>query len=109
MNLITIIEAAKLFPTRNGKHPAAKTVRRWIKEGVKGVKLKGSRVGGFFYTTPEWVKEFEDRCSGRKPEVSSRERKERNQRAREILISRWGYVPRDQAAGRKAKATVGSE
>lgn len=55
---ITLTEAAKLFPMRNGKHPHIVTLRRWILTGSRGVKLKGSRIGGQWYTSADWVEEF---------------------------------------------------
>ena len=56
--LLPLHDAAKLFPQKNGKHPHVITIRRWILQGSRGVKLGGSRIGGQWFTSDAAVCEF---------------------------------------------------
>lgn len=58
-SLIRLTDAAKHFPSNsNGKRPHILTIRRWILSGSRGTRLQGVRVGGQWYTSPEWIAEF---------------------------------------------------
>lgn len=91
--LITIAEAAKLFPARNGKRPHIKSIRRRILKGAGGVKLRAVRDGGRWYTTEEWVREFQEKYTaaslpGNCPHPAAL--LERHDRAKERLLRRYG-------------------
>ena len=55
---ITLAEAAKLLPLKCGKRRHVKTLIRWIRHGVRGVKLAGRRLGNDWYTTPAALEQF---------------------------------------------------
>ena len=43
-----------------GKRPHIQTVRRWIKKGVRGIRLEASFVNGQYLTSTSAVKEYID-------------------------------------------------
>ena len=55
---ISLGEAARLLPARNGKRVHTKSIARWITAGVDGVRLKGWKAGRTWMTTPAAVEEF---------------------------------------------------
>jgi hypothetical protein len=60
---ISLADACRLLPSRNGKPPHLYTVRRWASHGVKGtdgklVRLRAFRVGRTWYTRRAWISEF---------------------------------------------------
>lgn len=79
-----------------GREPSIASVKRWIRDGSRGVKL---RVGGplhFRFTRPEWIEEFLLQCGNAKTEnqiqteavIASTESAER---AREKLANVYGF------------------
>jgi hypothetical protein len=42
---------AKIAESRTGKRPAPATIWRWLRKGVRGVKLNGVLLGGSWLTT----------------------------------------------------------
>lgn len=53
----TIAEIARLARKPNGKHFSVAAVHGWIKQGIRGVKLPASRVGGTYYISAlEWLR-----------------------------------------------------
>ena len=57
--LITLREAAKLFPRRRrGKRPHFSTLWRWALRGVRGIKLEVISVGDTLCTTREALEAF---------------------------------------------------
>jgi hypothetical protein len=55
----TVSQAARLFPTVNGKTVDPSTVWRWVNKGVRGIKLQCERVGGRIVITDEAIHEFQ--------------------------------------------------
>lgn len=51
---LLVREACAILPGR----PHLNTVRRWMNDGVNGVKLRSTRFGGKRLTTEEWCDEF---------------------------------------------------
>lgn len=75
-DLVTLTEATKVFPSRNGKRTHFTTVLRWCKRGIRGVKLESWRVGGTLYTSLQAIQRFVDALSGTtRPEPSESEQK----------------------------------
>jgi hypothetical protein len=63
--LITLEEAVRLRPEGRGGRPThVSTVYRWIKTGVRGVRLEGLRLGGRLHTSREALQRFADRLTG---------------------------------------------
>lgn len=58
MNAITATEATRLIPTRNGKKVNRRTVIRWIRKGVRGVRLEGWKDGELWLTTLDAIDAF---------------------------------------------------
>ncbi|HWA98588.1 MAG TPA: DUF1580 domain-containing protein [Pirellulales bacterium] len=63
LDLITLIEAAKLLPRRNGKKFHVITIKRWIRVGCRGVRLRAWKVGHEWFTTREALADFQDACT----------------------------------------------
>jgi hypothetical protein len=66
----------------NGRLIGPRTVWRWKLQGLGGVRLRTTKVGGVVYTCDRWVREFFDReepKSGVKP-ASPTERARRERR-----------------------------
>ena len=59
LKLIPITDAAKLFPTRNGKALELRSIRRRILRGCRGVRLRAIRDGHQWFTTEDWVADFQ--------------------------------------------------
>ena len=51
---LPIAEAAQKLPNP----PCVHTVRRWIKDGVRGRRLEGNLIGGRWYVTGEALEKF---------------------------------------------------
>jgi hypothetical protein len=80
--LLTLSQAAALFPPRRGNAKVAtSTLWRWYTRGSRGVRLEVARVGGAVYTTREAIRDFVVARSGATPSApqssgpSSRSRK----------------------------------
>ena len=61
--LISLEDAAKMFPKAGGGHVHAKTVRNWITNGYHGIRLDGAQVGSKFYTTADALRSFSRRLN----------------------------------------------
>ena len=55
---ISLGEASRLLPARNGKRINTKSLARWITAGVDGVRLRGWKAGRTWMTTPAAVEKF---------------------------------------------------
>ncbi len=59
--LISLREAARSLPRRRrGKRPSVSCLHRWAGEGLHGVRLRVTAVGGTRCTTEAWLREFFD-------------------------------------------------
>jgi len=54
-NHLPIVQAVE---KATGKRPHIQTVRRWIKKGVRGIRLEASFVNGQYLTSTSAVKEY---------------------------------------------------
>lgn len=62
--LVLLKDAGSLFPARSGGRFIHKnTLYRWANVGIRGHRLRVTRVGRFIYTSPAWVEEFLAGCS----------------------------------------------
>jgi hypothetical protein len=64
--LISLKDAAKLFPKAGGGHIHSKTVKNWITHGYQGIKLEGAQVGSKFYTTTDALRRFSEQLNERR-------------------------------------------
>lgn len=95
--LLTLAEAAKLIPGRNGRKIHVKSLRRWIVAGVRGARLQAVRVGGVWMTSQAWLDAFAAASTASAlgtpcppPPVFS----EAHERAVKVLAARYGiHVP----------------
>jgi len=62
-NGISLSEAATLLPRKNGKKLHVMTIKRWIIQGCRGVRLEGRRIGNDWFTTPEALVQFQVDCT----------------------------------------------
>lgn len=65
--LVSLEDAAKMFPKPGGGHIHPKTVKNWITQGYQGITLEGAQVGSKFYTTKDALRLFSQRLSERRP------------------------------------------
>jgi len=65
--LVSLEDAAKMFPKPGGGHIHPKTVKNWITQGYQGIVLEGAQVGSKFYTTKDALRLFSQRLSERRP------------------------------------------
>jgi hypothetical protein len=65
--LISLEDAAKMFPKPGGGHIHPKTVKNWIVQGYQGIMLEGAQVGSKFYTTIDALRLFSRQLSARRP------------------------------------------
>ena len=70
-DLISLADACKLLPTRDGKEVSPETVYCWATRGLRGHTLETWRVGGRRCTTEAALEKFVQATSG-KPEDSQR-------------------------------------
>jgi hypothetical protein len=61
--LISLADATKLLPPRQGRKPHVMTVKRWIVKGTNNVFLAAQKVGGCWFTTERWIEEFCIACT----------------------------------------------
>lgn len=61
--LLSLSEAAKVIPAVEGRKPHASTLWRWMRKGLKGIKLDFVRVGHRICTTPEAIARFMERLA----------------------------------------------
>jgi hypothetical protein len=62
VEFLTLTEAAELFPRRKGKPLSRVAMRHRIVNGIDGVRLKATRDGRVWFTTKEWVRDFQAAC-----------------------------------------------
>ena len=62
-NVITLTEAAKRLPGRNGKRLHVSSVFRWAERGVHGIRLEVIKIGGATCTSEEALQRFAERLT----------------------------------------------
>lgn len=60
---IPLSEAAGLLPHKNGRKIHVITIKRWIIQGCRGIRLAGRRIGNEWFTTPEDLVQFQVDCT----------------------------------------------
>lgn len=55
---LSLSQAAKAVPKIDGKRPATSTIFRWMKDGIRGVRLEHWRIGRRIVTTEAALAEF---------------------------------------------------
>jgi hypothetical protein len=62
---LSLQEASAILPKRNGKRVHVATIKRWIINGIGGVRLSAHRLGQIWYVTPDAITKFvADRSPG---------------------------------------------
>jgi hypothetical protein len=92
--ILTPAQAARVRPPgRKGRPTNVATVYRWIKKGVRGVKLEGIRIGGSLYTSQEALQRFAERLTNRTsaPAVSHAPPDARHERNVDQALAELGY------------------
>lgn len=64
-NYLTLSEAVRFFPRRNGKSISSRTVYMRATRGVRGVVLQTIREGNMLMTTEEWIEQFQRECTAK--------------------------------------------
>lgn len=57
-HMMSLTAASRLFPTDSGKRVSLISMRRWITEGVRGVRLEATFSAGKWWVTREAVNTF---------------------------------------------------
>jgi hypothetical protein len=83
-----LVQAAKKVPTVNGRHPNAVTIWRWMERGLRGVRLRHTRIGHAKVTTEKWLQEFFDALAEAPRPERHRVISHRTPRQRERAIAR---------------------
>lgn len=99
---ITLADATTLLPKKSGKKVHVRTVKRWIINGAHRVRLAGRKIGGQWFTTAEWLKDFEFACSQNSLPAMARTPAEvsRSQaRAKMELTRRFGFNGSQESSG----------
>jgi hypothetical protein len=96
---ITLNEATKLIPGRDGRRISLKSVHRWCRKGLRsGVRLRSELVGGKRCTTRRWLCEFfealnreaESGVADRSVPRTTPQRQDASDRALQELKEAWG-------------------
>jgi hypothetical protein len=69
--MLSLADASQCFPTRDGKSASVESVRRWVKQGCRGVRLQSQFYAGQFWTTHEWVDAFKAEITKRQVGLTS--------------------------------------
>jgi hypothetical protein len=115
MQLISLADAARLFPRRNGKAPHIRTIHRRIHHGWNGVKLRAKRDGHQWFTSQEWIEEFMEACTRRalpQSQADVRATSWHHQEAKRRLKERYGIDVDHEATARivaELEAEISSE
>jgi hypothetical protein len=59
---IPIIRVPAVIAESTGAAPQLRTVRRWVRNGYRGVKLRVAGFGRDRFTTREWLDQFAESC-----------------------------------------------
>lgn len=57
-NVVSLTEATRIIPPRNGKRVAISTLWRWCRKGINGVRLDYIRMGRNIATSSEAIGRF---------------------------------------------------
>lgn len=60
---LTLSQAAKQTPGRDGKPVHINTIRRWVAKGFRGVRLSAWRRGGMWFTSASALEQFKVDCT----------------------------------------------
>jgi hypothetical protein len=86
---ITLAEAVKTLPGRQGRRISLKTVHRWSRKGLRhGVRLRTAMIGGRRCTTQGWLRDFIETLSKLSAPVVVQPAPPRTQRQRQIASDR---------------------
>ena len=55
---ILLSDVPKLVEMRTGNRPHVSTIHRWVKRGIRDIRLRTIFAGGHRRTTPRWVNNF---------------------------------------------------
>ena len=90
--LVSLARAPQhLPPRRAGKRPVPSTLYRWVKVGVRGIKLEAIQVGGTLCTSLEALQRFFDRLTDpSQPTTTERVQRAAQQRAAAAFLDDRG-------------------
>lgn len=62
---IKLTDVPGIVEALTGKRPQFTTVKKWVRIGHRGVKLRVAGPAHFRFTTREWVNDFMSQCGGK--------------------------------------------
>lgn len=62
--LLSLTDIQNRLATESGSGPSKATIRRWMKKGLAGIRLRSRKVGRSAVTTEQWLAEFIDLTTG---------------------------------------------
>lgn len=92
--LLTLSAAARAIPGRSGQGVHAATTWRWVRRGVRGIRLETVLIGGIRYTSREALERFFAAitaiANGETPPIRTPTQRQRQIEAAERELSRAG-------------------
>lgn len=67
----SLVEATEIFPRHNGKKVHFLTVKRWIVQGYRGVRLDAVKCGNQWLITREAIGKFQADCTAKALGISN--------------------------------------
>ena len=109
----TLTEATAVFPRKNGKKIHFLTVRRWITQGYRGIRLQATKSGDRWEITRAAIEKFQADCTAKaigQTETTPIDARADAAEARAFLRRRGFYRDgTDDANGKKQEARVRKE
>lgn len=103
--LLTLSQAAKILPCKNGRRIHPSTLWRWTR-GLRGVCLQYVRVGRLIMITEDWLHHFFTELAKLDYERSRSPKLKRRRRCRHYDSQRQRAIQESKALLRKAKILV---
>jgi len=93
---IPIIRVPAIIAESTGAAPQLRTVRRWVRNGYHGIKLRVAGFGRDRFTTREWLDQFSESCGGdnhsfERPVAESVQRR-RSDDAADAILRKHGII-----------------
>jgi hypothetical protein len=96
---LTLKQAQEHLPGRNGKPLSVQAIRRRIRNGIRGIRLRATNNGCDWFTKEAWIREFLDQTTGEP--VEGCEAGLGHAQAMETLKLRYGFDAAKKVHGKR--------